>query len=79
MNHRDTRKTKCLCDGYSYPYFPHRRGSKFCHFRANGEQRQPGDPDFADQYFEWVKEHDPGQLAEPAEVVELEEFDDIPF
>lgn len=67
MNERDTRATKCTCDGYSVPPFPHRRGSRFCHFRADGSRREMGDPDWQDQYYEHLKEtgHEPN--------------DDVPF
>lgn len=38
----------CLCDGY---WFKHRRGSLYCHHRADGTARQFGDPDFADRHL----------------------------
>jgi len=52
-NSRPWRKYKCQCAGY---WFPHRRGSKFCWYRKNGEQRMPEDPDFADRHFDEEKE-----------------------
>ncbi|RDU99410.1 hypothetical protein DWV00_08655 [Trinickia dinghuensis] len=49
MNRRDTGKARCDCAGY---WFPHRRGSLFCWWRADGSPRYPGDPDFADRNCE---------------------------
>lgn len=33
------------CDGHE---FPHRRGSRYCTYRKNGERRKPGDSDWHD-------------------------------
>lgn len=49
MNRRDTTRVTCTCSGY---WFPHRQGSLFCWQRADGTQRYPGDPDFADREFD---------------------------
>jgi hypothetical protein len=68
MNTRDTRANKCECDGYANPKFPHRRGSRFCHFRKDGSRRELGDPDFADQFHEWMKDHGYTQETQVAEV-----------
>lgn len=47
MNKRDTRKAACMeCGGY---WFPHRKGSLFCHFRKDGSPRIIGDNDFRDR------------------------------
>src|SRR6185503_651664 len=48
MNKRDTsaRGMGCTCNGY---HFTHRRGSRYCWYRADGTDRMPGDPDFADR------------------------------
>jgi hypothetical protein len=57
MNSRNNKAMKCGCYGYAAPHFPHRRGSKFCQFRKDGTRRELGDPDFNDQYYEWMKDH----------------------
>ncbi|MGX7006188.1 hypothetical protein [Caballeronia sp. KNU42] len=49
MNQRDTRKARCFCAGY---WFPHRQSSLFCWYRADGTDRFPGDPDFADRNYD---------------------------
>lgn len=46
MNNRWKFQSNCTCSGY---WFIHRKGSRFCHFRANGEERQLTDPDFRDR------------------------------
>ena len=50
MNGRNTslKGQGCACSGYS---FQHRRGSKFCWYRADGTDRMPGDPDFNDRHM----------------------------
>lgn len=48
----------CTCAGYQWgdnytgnrP--PHRRGSRFCYYRADGSMRMPGDDDFEDPNYE---------------------------
>lgn len=76
MNERDNRALKCECDGYLTPHFPHRRGSKYCHFRKDGTRREFGDPDWADQQYDWMVDHgiNPNE-AEP----EAEPDDEVPF
>ncbi len=49
MNKRNTRAQSCNCAGY---WFPHRKGSLFCHYRADGSGRYPGDADFKDRRME---------------------------
>lgn len=49
MNRRNTTRMTCTCAGY---WFPHRQGSLFCWSRADGTQRYPGDPDFADRNYD---------------------------
>lgn len=49
MNRRNTTLACCSCAGY---WFPHRRGSLFCWHRADGTNRYPGDPDFADRNYD---------------------------
>ncbi|MFT0167513.1 hypothetical protein ACLKMY_00595 [Paraburkholderia mimosarum] len=53
MMKRNTRVTGCTCQGYPWAGLMsgamHRRGSLWCWYRANGEQREPGDPDFRDR------------------------------
>lgn len=52
------RHELCTCMGYlwgddftaSRP--PHRRGSRFCYYRADGTLRMPSDPDFEDPNYE---------------------------
>jgi hypothetical protein len=51
MNRRDTKRTRCDCEGY---WFPHRRGSLFCWYRPDHSARYPGDPDFADRNYDPV-------------------------
>jgi hypothetical protein len=46
MSKRNTTRMTCTCAG---SWFPHRHGSLFCWGRADGAQRYPGDPDFADR------------------------------
>lgn len=46
MNTRWKRYETCGCQGY---WFPHRRGSLYCHYRASGELRQYEDADFRDR------------------------------
>lgn len=51
MNRRDTKAMSCDCAGYVHAtgrVFPHRKGSKWCWYRANGTARVEGDPDFRD-------------------------------
>lgn len=50
MNKRDTslKGMGCACSGY---HFTHRKGSKFCWYRKDGEQRMPGDADFNDRHM----------------------------
>ncbi|WP_441227983.1 hypothetical protein AB7813_08230 [Tardiphaga sp. 20_F10_N6_6] len=50
MNKRNTGHggMRCDCAGY---HFPHRIGSKFCWYRADGYQRLPGDVDFNDRHM----------------------------
>lgn len=50
MNQRKTglNGMGCNCSGY---WFMHRRGSKFCWYRASGETRIPGDEDFNDRHM----------------------------
>lgn len=45
MNNRPTGRdgARCDCSGY---WFPHRRGSLYCWYRADGTDRLPGDEDF---------------------------------
>jgi hypothetical protein len=49
MTKRNTRAMGCTCAGY---HFMHRRGSLFCWHRADGSDRYPGDPDFADRNYD---------------------------
>jgi len=48
----------CSCAGYQWGDAftgsrpPHRRGSRFCHYRADGAMRAPGDDDFEDPNYE---------------------------
>lgn len=48
MNKRKTglNGMGCNCNGY---WFTHRRGSKYCWYRADGTMRVPGDEDFNDR------------------------------
>lgn len=46
MMKRNTHAMACTCSGY---WFWHRRGSLYCWYRADGSDRYPGDPDFADR------------------------------
>lgn len=49
--------TLCNCSGYAWVgawtngTAPHRRGSPWCWYRADGTQRMPGDPDFQDPNY----------------------------
>lgn len=55
MNRRDTKKMSCDCAGYVHltnRVFPHRKGSLYCWYRANGSQRMEGDVDFKDARLE---------------------------
>ncbi|MDT9046451.1 MULTISPECIES: hypothetical protein [Enterobacteriaceae] len=45
MNARDTTAMACTCGGSGAYHYPHRRGSPFCWYRADGTDRFPGDPD----------------------------------
>lgn len=51
MNKRDTKAMSCKCAGYVHltgRVFPHRKGSPYCWFRADGSQRMPEDADYKD-------------------------------
>jgi len=46
---------QCNCSGYVHltrKEWPHRRGSKYCWYRADGSQRFEGDSDFHDSQME---------------------------
>lgn len=49
---------QCDCAGYQWGNDrtasrpPHRRGSRFCWYRADGSMRMPGDDDFEDPNYE---------------------------
>lgn len=49
MMKRNTRRMACTCGGY---HFWHRIGSLYCHHRADGSVRLPGDADFNDRNFD---------------------------
>lgn len=57
MNKRDTRAMGCTCLGYNWGGAMHRKGSKFCWYRADGSTRAPGDPDFNDTEYEVENEY----------------------
>ena len=46
MNRRNVKAMTCTCNGSGAYHYPHRRGSPFCWYRADGTDRYPGDPDF---------------------------------
>lgn len=57
---RDNAKMSCLCTGYKWgddrtSKAPHRKGSRQCHYRKDGTQRFPGDPDY---WFETLEEEE---------------------
>jgi hypothetical protein len=61
--HRMTENHKakgCTCAGYQWSAFGgiHRKGSKFCWYRADGTQRMPGDPDFNDPTYDEAMRND---------------------
>lgn len=70
--HRDGKELDvkpCTCDGYGHVAKresspPHRRGSKYCMYRKNGEKRMPGDPDYRDarQDYEEMNQEDYGDV-----------------
>jgi hypothetical protein len=55
---KDRCATLCECAGYMWVQpmangnAPHRRGSRFCYFRADGTMRVPGDVDFEDPNYD---------------------------
>lgn len=58
---RKSRVQGCTCTGYKWEGVMsgamHRRGSRFCWYRADGTQRDPGDADFEDpDYVEEVED-----------------------
>lgn len=60
MQNRNTKKMACTCAGYvpftrnpkTTVWELHRKGSPYCHYRADGTERMPGDADFKDALLE---------------------------
>ncbi len=68
MNRRNTTVVKCMCNGYVHltrRVWPHRQGSKYCYFRADGTQRMEGDDDFCDSRLEEYLYHQQKEENEP--------------
>lgn len=55
-NNRWRWEKTCTCGGY---HFPHRMGSRWCHYRKDGTDRLPGDPDFKDRMVEFFETQRP--------------------
>ena len=77
---RETGAIECTCAGYQWgddrtaQRPPHRRGSRYCHFRSNGESRQPGDSDFEDPHNQTSAPSGADEFYELASEAEVAEF-----